>query len=145
MMITLVLSSNMKRMIKDNILVRKLVGIETSGNINILFTDKTGTLTKGKFEVINIISADFKSYKNEKELKKQKGLYDIVKISCVGNNESSYSDSNIIGGNITDRAILSYFEYDKTKYKKEFILAACRGQRHDTHRYMGYLWFYEKQ
>ena len=34
---------------------------------------------------------------------------------------------------------------DKTKYKKEFILAACRGQRHDTHRYMGYLWFYEKQ
>ena len=66
MMITLVLSSNMKRMIKDNILVRKLVGIETSGNINILFTDKTGTLTKGKLEVINIMSADFKEYRKEK-------------------------------------------------------------------------------
>ena len=62
MMITLVLSSNMKRMIKDNILVRKLVGIETSGNINILFTDKTGTLTKGKLEVINILNANFESY-----------------------------------------------------------------------------------
>ena len=47
MMLTLVLSSNMKRMLKDNVLVRKLMGIETSGCINILFTYKTGTLTKG--------------------------------------------------------------------------------------------------
>ena len=49
MMITLVLSSNMKRMLKDNVLVRKLVGIETAGSLNILFTDKTGTLTKGNY------------------------------------------------------------------------------------------------
>ena len=46
MMITLVLSSNMKKMLKDKILVRKLVGIETSGSLNVLLTDKTGTLTK---------------------------------------------------------------------------------------------------
>ena len=123
MMITLVLSSNMKRMIKDNILVRKLVGIETSGNINILFTDKTGTLTKGKLEVINMVSADFKEFKKEKDLKKYKKYYDIVKISCIGNNDSSYSDNKVIGGNITDRAILSYFEYDKTKYKKDKVIS----------------------
>ena len=55
MMITLVLSSNMKRMLKNNVLVRKLVGIETAGSLNILFTDKTGTLTKGKLEVIAYI------------------------------------------------------------------------------------------
>ena len=119
MMITLVLSSNMKRMIKDNILVRKLVGIETSGNINILFTDKTGTLTKGRLEVINIMSSDFKEYKKANELKKYKNYYDIVKKSCIGNNESIYSGNKVIGGNITDRAILSYFENDKTKYKKD--------------------------
>ena len=58
MMITLVLSSNMKRMLKDNILVRKLVGIETSGSLNILFTDKTGTLTKGQLEVKGMILGD---------------------------------------------------------------------------------------
>lgn len=123
MMITLVLSSNMKRMIKDNILVRKLIGIETSGNINILFTDKTGTLTKGKLEVINIMSADFNEYKKEKELKKYKKYYDIVKTSCIGNNDSGYSNNKVIGGNITDRAILSYFENDKTKYKKDKIIS----------------------
>ena len=54
MMITLVLSSNMKRMLKDNVLVRRLVGIETSGNLNILFTDKTGTLTNGRMDVVGI-------------------------------------------------------------------------------------------
>ena len=58
MMITLVLSSNMKRMLKDNVLVRKLIGIETSGSLNILFTDKTGTLTKGKLEVTSITSSN---------------------------------------------------------------------------------------
>ena len=48
MMITVVLSSNMRKMLKDNVLVRKLVGIETSGSLNILFADKTGTLTRGR-------------------------------------------------------------------------------------------------
>ena len=38
----------MKKMLKDKVLVRKLVGIETAGNINVLLTDKTGTLTEGK-------------------------------------------------------------------------------------------------
>ncbi len=122
MMITLVLSSNMKRMIKDNVLVRKLLGIETSGNINILFTDKTGTLTKGKLEVINILDGSFNEYKSESNLKRYKKYYDIVKTSCVGNNDSSYSDKKIIGGNITDRAILGYFELDNIKYKKDNII-----------------------
>lgn len=119
MMITLVLSSNMKRMLKNNVLVRKLVGIETSGSINILFTDKTGTLTKGKLDVINILDGDLKEYKNVNELEKRKKYYEIVKLSCIANNESSFSENKIIGGNITDRAILSYFKYDDKLIKKD--------------------------
>ena len=118
MMITLVLSSNMKRMLKNNVLVRRLIGIETSGNINILFTDKTGTLTKGKLEVIKIISGDLKKKKNESELNQHEKLYNIVKRSCIINNASSYIDNKIIGGNTTDRAILNYFSPDTLKYKK---------------------------
>ena len=122
MMITLVLSSNMKRMLKDNVLVRKLVGIETSGSINILFTDKTGTLTKGKLKVSGIVSGDLKEFKNEKELQKNKKYYEIVKLSCIANNQSSYDNNKIIGGNITDRALLSYFKQDNMKIKKEDIV-----------------------
>ena len=64
MMITLVLSSNMKKMLKSNILVRKLVGIETAGNINVLLTDKTGTLTEGILNVVDYISPSLKSNKS---------------------------------------------------------------------------------
>lgn len=117
MMITLVLSSNMKRMLKNNVLVRKLVGIETSGNINMLFTDKTGTLTKGKLEVIKFISGNLREYKRESELKHDK-IYDIVKYSCVVNNASSYDKNNIIGGNITDRSLLKFFKPDNLNVEK---------------------------
>jgi len=115
MMITLVLSSNMKRMLKDNVLVRKPTGIETSGNLNYLLTDKTGTLTKGKLEVISFISADLKCYKNEVELKKSK-IYDEVYNSIILNNESVINDNNIIGGNSTDKSLISFLK-QKTNLK----------------------------
>ena len=53
MMITLVLSTNSKKMLKDNVLVRKMVGIEASGSLNVLLCDKTGTLTEGKLKIVS--------------------------------------------------------------------------------------------
>ena len=120
MMITLVLSSNMKKMMNDNVLVRKMMGIETSGNINILFTDKTGTLTKGKLEVCKIFDGDMNEYNDESDLKNDE-YYNLLKESCVVNNESIYDGNNIIGGNITDKALLSFFKRNRKKYiKKDF-------------------------
>jgi len=112
MMITLVLSSNMRRMLKDNVLVRKLVGIETSGSLNILFTDKTGTLTKGQLEVIKIMNGSFEEYKNESDIKRHSHLYHIMKHSIIANNDSKYSltDNKVFGGNITDRALLKFMD-----------------------------------
>ena len=115
MMITLVLSSNMKKMLKSNVMVRKMTGIETAGSLNILFTDKTGTLTKGKMEMLYFIGNDFKKYHKESELKKYSKYYSIIKKSIIYNNASTYISDNktIVGGNITDRAILKFIEYDK--------------------------------
>ena len=120
MMITLVLSSNMKRMLKSNVLVRKMVGIETAGSLNILFTDKTGTLTKGKLEVVGFLDGNMTEYKTEQEIQKHKFLHEHVKNNCLYNN-GSYLDENQrpVGGNTTDRAILEFIHSDKTKrYKK---------------------------
>lgn len=58
LMIAIVSSLNMRKMLRDNVLVRKLVGIETAGSLNLLFTDKTGTITKGKLEVVRFITGD---------------------------------------------------------------------------------------
>ena len=109
MMITLVLSKNMKKMLKDNILVRKLLGIETFGSLNILFTDKTGTLTKGKLEVVNFIDGNNNEY--GKEFPKQKNkLIELLNISLIYNNASTYDNEKKLafGSNATDRALLEY-------------------------------------
>ena len=113
MMITLVLSSNMRRMLKSNVLVRKLVGIETAGSINVLLTDKTGTLTKGKLEVNEIITGDNIHYKNLKEIKINKKYYDHFYKSLYYNNESIFNEKmEVTGGNSTDKALLKFINID---------------------------------
>ena len=109
MMITLVLSSNMKRMLKSNVLVRKLVGIETAGSINILFSDKTGTITTGNLSCESILDGNLSVYKKENELK-DNTYSKILKTSMVVNNMSSYDNDKVIGGNITDRCLLSFYK-----------------------------------
>lgn len=115
LMITVVLSSNMKRMIKDNVLVRKLVGIETAGSISILFTDKTGTLTTGKLKLNSIITGDNTEYDSSYLLKENKGFWKIFYASSVFNNSAQVGNEGektlIVGGNSTDRAILEFANY----------------------------------
>ncbi len=120
MMITLVLSSNMKRMLKNNVLVRKLVGIETSGSLNILFTDKTGTLTKGKLEVVGFSTGNGKEYQNEEQVLSYINYHYHLKNACIYNNDSYWDQQGkALGGNITDRSILEFIKTNKNmSYKK---------------------------
>lgn len=114
MMITLVLSSNMKRMLKCNVLVRRLVGIETTGSLNYLLTDKTGTLTKGKLEVTSIFDANLMSYSSETEMQKNLKYYEKVYQSILLNNSAMYNEKEeVIGGNSTDRSLLSFIHPSK--------------------------------
>ena len=117
MMITLVLSSNMKRMLKNNVLVRKLVGIETAGNINILFSDKTGTITKGEFSVVGLCLYDGTFYKNFDKIKSEK-LKELLYLSLIYNNAAFLNGTEILGGNVTDRAIIKFVgKNEKNKYR----------------------------
>lgn len=113
MMITLVLSTNSKKMLKNKVLVRKMVGIETAGSLNILFTDKTGTITNGKMEVISILDGSLNEYSNINEL--SSSYRQILIDSIIYNNESEYDSTTnkIIGGNITDKALLSFAGQNK--------------------------------
>ena len=108
MMITVVLSANMKRMLNDNILVKKLVGIETAGSMNILFTDKTGTLTEGKPRLEKIITCEG-SFKSLSALKKEGKIYEELLISAKYNTDVICIDNKTVGGNSTDRAIYNFF------------------------------------
>ena len=106
MMIAVVLSSNMRRMIRDNVLIRKPVGLEAAGSMNILFTDKTGTITKGIMSVGAIITATGEEYKSPAELLRiSLPLYEAYKLNSLLNTSCSISEKNIIGGNATEKAL----------------------------------------
>lgn len=109
MMITVVLSANMKKMLRDGVLVKKLVGIETAGSMNILFTDKTGTLTVGKPECDSIVTVNG-NYKSIGALKKNKEIYKALCLNAKYNTDVSFGNGKIVGGNGTDRAVAEFFK-----------------------------------
>jgi calcium-translocating P-type ATPase len=112
MMITVVLCANMKRMMRDGVLVKKLVGIETAGSLNILFTDKTGTLTVGKLECDKIVSNGV-AYSSPASLKKNMPLYTLVLKNAYYNTSSRLCANEIIGGNSTETALLSFVKGER--------------------------------
>ncbi len=122
LMIALVSSLNMKKMLKDNVLVRKLVGIETAGSLNLLFTDKTGTITKGKLEVVDFLLGDGRSFPSFDQLpEKIKGL---TYANCLLNTSAAVAEGKVIGGNMTETALSNYlgcYQVDLNLAKKHFV------------------------
>ncbi|MFA6383431.1 MAG: cation-transporting P-type ATPase [Parcubacteria group bacterium] len=53
--ISVALSLGMKRLLKDNVLAKKLNAVETLGSVNIVCTDKTGTITKNELTVVKMV------------------------------------------------------------------------------------------
>ncbi|MCT4508821.1 MAG: calcium-translocating P-type ATPase, PMCA-type [Tepidibacter sp.] len=126
MMIAMVLSLNMKKLLSDNILVRKLIGIETAGSLNILFSDKTGTITKGELEVITFVNGQNESY--DKFNKIPTSLKTILALSIIENTNAIFTSSGgntqIIGGNATERAVLGFLEEEakSISFKNEKVV-----------------------
>ena len=112
MMIAVVLSSNIRKMAKDQVLVRKPVGIEAAGSMNLLFTDKTGTLTEGKLSVGRVVAGDGTVYRDAADMKKAAPtLFGYFSEACRVNTASVAGrdgDGTLraLGGNATDRALL---------------------------------------
>ena len=106
MLTSILLSLQSLKMAKDNVLVRKINGLETAGSLSILFSDKTGTITEGRLSVVEIATGNVVKYNSLKQM--SSGLIlDIV--TGIGiNNSAVISEGAIIGGNSTDRALLAF-------------------------------------
>lgn len=113
MMIAVVLSSNIRRMVHDKVLVRKPAGLEAAGSMNILFTDKTGTLTQGKLGVQCFLCGE-EEYADVNTLKRcAPSLFSRILLAAHANSGAVRGERNgevvALGGNSTDRALLLAF------------------------------------
>lgn len=106
MLTSILLSFQSLRMAKDNVLVRKINGLETAGSLSILFSDKTGTITEGKLSVVEMATGNVKVYNALSQMPSSLALDVITGIGI--NNSAVASDGAIIGGNSTDRALMSF-------------------------------------
>ena len=114
MMLALVSSMNSGRLLAQNILVRHPDTIETAGYMNILFSDKTGTITEGKLSVVDFFLADGTLYAatGETDAPDFDTISDSLKAEMINgiglNNDAMIADGNAVGSNATDRALLDF-------------------------------------
>lgn len=108
MMIAIVLSLNMKRLLRDKVLVRKLLGIETAGSMSVLFADKTGTMTKGQFDPVLFLSGSALAYRAIREVPAP--LAETLTFALRESSESviDSKSGDIVGGNASDQAMLRF-------------------------------------
>lgn len=115
LVIALVLMQNTGKLYKANVLVRKSIGIETAGSLNILFSDKTGTITKGQLEVVEFMdgNGDVLDVKNTTTALDIKNSLEL----SIGKNTGSMFDNRhqVVGGNMTDQALLKFLGEDTFK------------------------------
>jgi len=92
--VTVSLSTGSRALAAKKVLVKRLVAIEDLGNIEILFTDKTGTLTDGRITFAR--SLDGTGHESGRPME--------LGLVC---NEASLSADGPVGGNALDQALWS--------------------------------------
>ena len=120
MLTSILLSFQSLKMAKDNVLVRKINGLETAGSLSILFSDKTGTITEGKLSVVELATGNVRIFDTLSKM--HPALVSDVIAGIGVNNSAVSSDGNIIGGNSTDRALMSFLldsSVDKAVQKED--------------------------
>lgn len=106
LIIKLVTKQNVKTMERFNILAKNPNKIPELAYVDLICTDKTGTLTTGVMTPTTVIDG----YGNEVD--QGTNLWDCIKQNICLNNSATYdAENNITGGNFIDRAILKYVDF----------------------------------
>src|SRR5450432_3409743 len=87
------LAAGSRRMSRRKVLVKRLVCIEDLGNVDVLFTDKTGTLTRGSIDYARAVPAASGG-----------GADEVVRWGLLST-ETTASGGNAVGGNPLDSAL----------------------------------------
>lgn len=103
LIISLITSQNAKRMLEHNVLAKHTNKIPEAGNIQLLCTDKTGTLTKGMLQPVHNITLNGVEIDTADRIVKDL-FYNNV---CLNTTAMFDNEGKIVGGNATERALMS--------------------------------------
>ncbi len=110
--ITATLSIGVSQMAKKKSIVKNLAAIETLGATEVICTDKTGTLTENKMQLIKIVVGG-----NEKPLESLKDNQILINIMDNAN-AATLNEDNKYSGDAMDVAIKNYLQENKIKSTK---------------------------
>ncbi len=107
------LSINIARMAKQNALVKKMIACETIGCINVICSDKTGTLTENRMTVVNV-------YSNGETCGGENVNEFMLDNCCINSTADLFEEDGKIAfvGNPTECALLVNAKKCGTDYKK---------------------------
>ena len=115
--ITIIISQNARKMIKHNVLAKNTHKIPEAGNIQILCTDKTGTLTYGRLIPITNYLGDGSQVDFDSDLP----ITHFIVADILFNTGAVFDDNGkIVGGTSTQRALLSVIN-QKSKIVRNVI------------------------
>lgn len=120
--VTIVLTMGIKKMSERNAIVKQIHAVETLGAVNIICSDKTGTLTQNKMTVVKWFYNG--EEKNIKDVKNNDSLFIKLLTGFCLCNDATYSEKDCSGtGDPTEIAFVKYAKenrYDFDKIKSDY-------------------------
>ncbi len=107
---TLTLARGMIRLAKKNAVVKSLQAVETLGETDVIFTDKTGTLTENRMSMDTIVTTSGRYTISEENSRIAPTVKSLLEIGILCNDASLQNDKEQQTGDPLEKAIIQAYE-----------------------------------